>query len=66
MIGASQNDQRINDMHDNSDDLVPISPKPEPGSAESLGLTKKDTPDQHWDDGKKIEDEGEPFDNLFA
>jgi hypothetical protein len=59
-------DRRMNDMTDKPDDLVADPTRPEPGSAENLGLTKKDTPDKHWDDGKKIEDEGEPFDNIFA
>jgi hypothetical protein len=48
------------------DDLIVVRTTPEPGSAESLGLTKKDSLEKHWDDAKKIADEGEPFDNIFA
>jgi hypothetical protein len=65
MIGTSPDDQRINRMTDYLDDLVKDPLRTEPGSAKSLGLTKKDTPDRHWNDGKRIEEQGEPFDNFF-
>ncbi|WP_162527284.1 hypothetical protein [Sphingomonas solaris] len=38
----------------------------EPGSPENLGLTKKDAPEKHDDDAKRIEEKGEPFDDNFA
>jgi hypothetical protein len=53
-------------MTDKPKDLVGAKITPEPVSAESLGLKKKDSLDKHWDDAKRIEEEGEPFDNIFA
>ena len=40
---------------------------PEPGSPESLGLTRQDTPAEHAKtDEKDAEEKGEPFDGNFA
>ena len=49
-----------------TDPEKPAPRRPEPGSPENLGLTKKDSPARHDDAGKKIEEEGEPFDDNFA
>lgn len=51
-------------MNPNPDPKAP-SP-PEPGSAESLGLAKRDSPERHDGDAEHIEDEGEPFDGNFV
>jgi hypothetical protein len=39
---------------------------PEPGSAESLGLTKPVPPVSEKDPAAEIDEKGEPFDDNFA